>query len=300
MRCCLHSEWLLGHKYNSTLQNVKSKGEKIVFEYNAIYLFEEKVSVQSESSVFTNYRYYNEKFLEKRTAKFADVIVGVTREICEYYSSFNPGAPKFVLSNGINPERFGLKQNPGYDGKTIKFLFLSGGSTHYWHGLDRLLEGIRVYQGDKKIEITIAGPGYRDFEKYKNDLKNVSFHFYDSTDGEALSILFDKNHIGIGSMGLHRKNLKEASVLKVREYIVRGMPFMIGYDDTDLKDQPVFEPFFMKVKDDDSVIKFEDVARFADNILARENYIHEINRMGTPLIDYQPKIDRLVKILKSL
>jgi hypothetical protein len=42
---------------------IKARGKKIIFEYNAIYLYEEEVAMHERPSVFTKYRYYNELYL---------------------------------------------------------------------------------------------------------------------------------------------------------------------------------------------------------------------------------------------
>jgi hypothetical protein len=47
-----------------------------------------------------------------------------------------------------------------------------------------------------------------------------------------------KCSICIGTLALYRKNLEEASPLKVREYIASGYPVIIGYEDTAFSDLP--------------------------------------------------------------
>jgi hypothetical protein len=49
---------------------------------------------------------------------------------------------------------------------------------------------------------------------------------------DYLAIL-SRAHIGIGSLALHRKEMSEASTLKLREYLAVGLPSVIGYRDTD-------------------------------------------------------------------
>ncbi|WP_198264123.1 hypothetical protein [sulfur-oxidizing endosymbiont of Gigantopelta aegis] len=41
-------------------------------------------------------------------------------------------------------------------------------------------------------------------------------------------------NIAIGTLSLHKKNMKEASALKVREYVAYGLPVILGYIDSDL------------------------------------------------------------------
>ena len=46
--------------------------------------------------------------------------------------------------------------------------------------------------------------------------------------------------VALGTLALHRKGMSEAAPLKVREYLLRGIPVVIGYDDPDLADRPWF------------------------------------------------------------
>ena len=48
----------------------------------------------------------------------------------------------------------------------------------------------------------------------------------------------------VGSLGLHRIGLTEASTLKVREYWARGIPFLLSYEDTDHLETPEMSPFY--------------------------------------------------------
>ena len=50
--------------------------------------------------------------------------------------------------------------------------------------------------------------------------------------------------VGIGTLGLHRKSMDEASPLKVREYLAVGLPVLYGYRDPDADD---LQPFVLKV-----------------------------------------------------
>jgi hypothetical protein len=49
--------------------------------------------------------------------------------------------------------------------------------------------------------------------------------------------------LGLGTLALYRKGMREASPLKVREYLAYGLPTVIGYDDTDFLGA---EPWFLE------------------------------------------------------
>ena len=57
--------------------------------------------------------------------------------------------------------------------------------------------------------------------------------FYSQMIGNDLNTLFNSADIAISTLGAHRIGLKQLSPLKSREYCVRGIPFIIGYEDLD-------------------------------------------------------------------
>jgi len=281
------------------LKFLKSKKIKIIFEYNGHHYNDEVINFKSNPSVFTFYKYFNEKFFQKKVASCADLIVGVTDELTDYYSKFNPNAIKYTLSNGIDVSKFSHSNSMPYDGSYVNFLFLSG-SINYWHGLDRFLSGLKKYSGLTKINLTIAGPVHEEYKSYTYENKNINIVFLKSVEKNELDELFNSNHIGIGSLGLHRMGLKEASVLKVREYIARGLPFLLGYKDTDLIKSNSLNEFYFELPADESAIEINDVLRFSNKVLLLDDYKHNMRLIGIPLIDYQPKIDKLVSVMKQI
>jgi hypothetical protein len=56
--------------------------------------------------------------------------------------------------------------------------------------------------------------------------------------------LLARADVAIGSLGLYRAKLQEASTLKVREYLARGIPTILGYRDTDF---PEWAPFLLQI-----------------------------------------------------
>ena len=281
------------------LNLLRSKNIKIVFEFNGNHIKDEVINFKSNPSVFTFYKYINEKCFQKKIVSHADLIVGVTDELTDYYSKFNPQAMTHTLSNGVDVSRFVQRKTMPYDGTHINFLFLSG-SINYWHGLDRFLNGLKNYSGSIKINLTIAGPVHDEYSSYTYQNKNIIVVFLKSVEKNELDLLFNNNHIGIGSLALHRMGLIEASVLKVREYIARGLPFILGYNDTDLMNNNVLHEYYFKVPSDETPINIDDVLDFANRTLSIVDHEKIMRLKGTPLIDYQPKIDALVNVMKEM
>ena len=50
-----------------------------------------------------------------------------------------------------------------------------------------------------------------------------------------MAAIFFKADIGVGTLALHRKNMQEASPLKIAEYVFWGLPVITAYNDVNLK-----------------------------------------------------------------
>jgi hypothetical protein len=193
-----------------------------------------------------------------------------------------------------------LLQNPPLYNGTELNLFMLLGTGAPWHGVDRLLTGLSNYKGKLKINIDIIGY-YNESDLIaakKLGLENQVL-FIDPMIGEALTKKIDKYHISIGTLGLHRKNLKEATPLKVRESLMRGIPNIIAYDDTDFMEPSQITDFILKLPADDSPIDFNEIEKFADKILVRESYTALISNLAKPIIDFDVKALQMAEFIKQ-
>ena len=109
-----------------------------------------------------------------------------------------------------------------------------------WHGYDRMLYALAALKNKKlpcDISFTIVGDG-KALPFLKNlvdelELNNVRFtgHLI----GDALNKVFENMHVGVSSLGLYRIGLNEASELKTREYMARGLTVIASNDDLDFE-----------------------------------------------------------------
>lgn len=125
-----------------------------------------------------------------------------------------------------------------------------------WHGYDRLIHALAVLRQrypEKRFQFTIVGDGAEKpvLERLVVDLGlQESVIFTGLLTGAALDKAFEGQHLGVSSLGLYRKGLNEASDLKTREYMARGLCVLgVGRD-------PDFEAdssFRFVVPNDDSI-----------------------------------------------
>lgn len=139
-----------------------------------------------------------------------------------------------------------------------------------WHGYDRVLYALNEIKKEKlpyKVSFTIVGDG-EELENLKQLVKELNLEenvkFTGFLVGENLDKEFENKHIGVSSLGLYRKNLNEASDLKTREYLARGLSVITSGKDPDLEENLSFR---YRVRNDDSIDELVNYLRNIDNLV---------------------------------
>lgn len=165
--------------------------------------------------------------------------IALTPEILEYESArVKGGARALVYPNGIYTP--GVPVAGDQRSGCRKYLF-SGSLNVKWHGLDIVVE--RLLEADPAAELHIVGAAGDGFARQS---ERIIAHGYRSRDEIAdIAAYCDA---GLGSFALHRKGMREACTLKVREYLALGLPVVAGYPDSGL---PQDFPFYLTITGDE-------------------------------------------------
>ena len=228
-----------------------------------------------------------------------DGIIGVTDEITAYQlkRSGDDSIPHLTIGNGFAVQSVQIRQTPPHAGH-LHLLCVANVSR--WHGLDRLFRGLAACSETPKVTLHIAGDGAElpHLQKLAGDLgisDRVIFHGF--TTGKALDALFDQCHIAVGSLGIHRIGLKEASILKAREYCARGIPFIYGVPDPDF---PPDFPYILHLPADESPIDIEQVLAFAREVCADPDHPAKMRHYAEEHLDWSVKMKKLKDFLEAL
>ena len=181
---------------------------------------------KGRSSIFMRVDNYCRKYLHK----YYDRVVHFGEE----ESLLN--IPAISVTNGIDidaiKERSGLRLE-----NTIRLVAIA--KWFYWHGLDRVINGLAEYarlrEKKYKIDLTVVGEGPElNTIKALVEEKNLRdlVCFVGVQRGEELDRVFDHSDVGVGTLGIHRKNLKYNASLKHREFCARGLPFILSTTDS--------------------------------------------------------------------
>lgn len=148
-----------------------------------------------------------------------------------------------------------------------------------WHGFDRLINAIASTNKMNlpyKVSFTVVGDSghKKNLEELVGNLgleKQVIFT--GSLTGDELDQVFIDKHIGVSSLGLYRKSLNEASDLKTREYMARGMCVLGAGQDPDFSND---SPYRFLVSNDESIESIiTAICAFEDKILPSPNEVRE-------------------------
>ncbi len=280
------------------LRFVKKFGKKIFIEYNAIP--EREFKKNSVGSPRHTYRYYCEKIFSKSIIRYVKGIIGVTDEITNYQQKRQKRKLGYTLSNGIDVDKYPLKQYVDYNGSVLNMIILTG-YTSDKHGIDRILKSMSQYHGEIIINFYIVGMVGENDKLLSKELKlDKQVFFIDFSEKKEIDILFNQIHIGVGSMAFFREGLQEASPLKVRDFLSRGLPFFYGYEDTDLNANIDSNQYFLKFENNNSLIDMQKVVDFFEPILKDKTHIQKIREYALQTVDYQSKIQKFILFLKNI
>ncbi len=171
---------------------------------------------------FALYNRLTRGFLLRRLAG----LVAVSHELARAPAFGSFRKPTCVIANGIDLDN--ASPLPPPSNLTPRLAFI-GHPGYPWHGVDKLVRLARLIP-----EVQLDVIGYDSVPGTGPPPDNMHLHGYLSA-GEYLRIIAGAD-AAISSLGLHRIGLEEASPLKSRECLALGLPLVLAYIDTDLRD----------------------------------------------------------------
>lgn len=213
-----------------------------------------------------------------------DGLVSVTREIGlrESKRSWSTKIEPIVYPNGILMED--IKPLPDHRSTNIpEFLFVASNFSP-WHGLDLLVEEIKK----SKLEfiVHLVGKVPSSDANYLEQDKRCVLH--GTLTYEAIKKLMSKAWVGLSSFAHFRLGMKEASTLKVREYLLNGVPVYANYREH----FPTTMIFYKEGK-----CNLEQMIHFAHEM--RKYNREDVINASTPLIDKKNLLKNLYLSLKT-
>ena len=120
-------------------------------------------------------------------------------------------------------------------------------------------------------------------------MENVIFH--GGVYGEELDHLINGMDLGISSLGLYRIGLELGTVMKGREYMARGLPFVYaGEDPTIEKDHP----HALQVPNSDVPIDMEEVIAFAKRVRTEDDAAQRMREYARRHMSWEMEFERIL------
>jgi len=180
------------------------------------------------------------------------------------------GIPTIPTQNGINLQSVSVKkQLQRHDGIDICMI----ADFEYWHGVDRLLQGLIDYyenEGKEDIRIHLVGgiSSSNEIQKCRkfasNDLIKNRVFFYGNLVGTELDHIYDICHVAVASLGRHRTGTIISSEIKTREYMGKGIPFIYSTEIDVFREAHVDFAYQLSINDDP--VNMDEVTGFYHNL----------------------------------
>lgn len=208
------------------------------------------------------------------------------------------GAKCIQLDNGVDLDE--NKKVNKEESDVLRLIIVANISE--WHGIDRLIEGIRIYKenkGQRKILFKIIGDTEL-AEEYKMLVKKYkltnTIMFLGSLEGEKLNNEFKTADLAVSSLGLHRMGIQKGSTLKTKEYCARGIPFILSY-----KEEKINEDcnFALKLPSDDSPIDINKVISFYDQIKDDTDLPEKMNKFACDNYSWLKQMEKITDFLEK-
>lgn len=169
-----------------------------------------------------------ETFFGKLTLKSSNGIVAVTDEILRYEKN-RAGIrrqPGYVYPNGIYYPEEGAGYGRDARGGVPEILFIASYFAR-WHGLDLLLDSVARSGSDFILHLV----GTLSPEDRAKAVRDERIRLHGVLSNPRIEELSDRCWIGLSSFALGRKGMEQACTLKVREYLLNGLPVYANYLD---------------------------------------------------------------------
>jgi len=175
-------------------------------------------------------KYYLLKISNILKFKKINGVVSVSEEINKYYKKNFKKINNIVIANGIDLKNYNFYKSDidnNNNNNKVEVVFI-GTNNQKWHGVEKIL-----YIAEKKSEWDFNIIGFQKSDFNSTIPSNV--HLYGFLSKNEYVKIISKCNVAISTISLYKKNMNEASPLKSREYLAFGLPTIIGYYDTDLK-----------------------------------------------------------------
>lgn len=213
------------------------------------------------------------------------------------------GVETIRTMNGVNVESISpVNSELAYDEAGIHLLAVATLVPH--HGYERIIEGLHNYYqngGQRKIVFHIVGDGpekrYYEGLIDRYNLKN-NVLLLGAMYGTDLDEMYNIADAGIAAFGSYKEGVDKLCTIKVREYIAKGIPVILGCEDN-LFDGEVAK-YGLVYKNEPGAIDIERMVDYLDNLYegkTKEELISSIRDIAYKTVDNEVTLNPVVEYI---
>ncbi|MEC5317851.1 glycosyltransferase [Brenneria populi subsp. brevivirga] len=168
------------------------------------------------------------------------------------------------ISNGIDINNIKIIKEK--EKTSAEFVIVGVANLEFWHGYDRIIDGIKNYSGDRNVRFDIVGYAQPEFNRLKDIVSKYrldnSVVFHGRKAGEDLDMILKNADLCVDAVGRHRSGNNTNSSIKSKEYTARGLPFVKSHIDYSFDD----ENFILQVAANDTPIDINELIKWRENL----------------------------------
>lgn len=208
-----------------------------------------------------------EAILGRLSIRRAAGVIGVTPELSAYECA-RAGQPEKYTHTYPNGVIYNGRTMADRRGEIPALLFVA---SHFyeWHGLDLLLNTLERSQAEFRLHIV----GVVFDADLRRCQKNPCIILHGTLGAEEISSLAELCWVGLTSFALDRKDMQQACTLKVREYLMLGLPVYSGHQDVFDADFPFYRQGLVDIA---AILEYAQTVRVASRA--------EVSQQAEPFI----------------
>lgn len=203
-----------------------------------------------------------------------------------------------TIDTGIDVYKYNKHLYIGDAGK-IEMISVSNEATY--HGLDRLIRGLKAYSlsvNQPYIGLHLVGNISNETKQLIRDLKLQDIiHLYGYRSGADLESIYSKCNVGVGPLAPHRIGGKEGTGIKTKEYFAIGIPYFFAGKELLVPDN---FPYVFNVTDDETPINIEEIVQWFNRI-KNDRYIQDnMRQFALDNYSWEKMFSKAIKQCKTI
>lgn len=208
------------------------------------------------------------------------------------------------INNGMNALNADELPVRNFTPKNGEYHLLALGHMREYHGIRRIVEGMHQYYengGSADVILHVVGLDAdgclaRVAEQAKSCGLEDKIRLEGFQTGEALDRICDQCCVAFCALAYYIKGGIVGNELKTREYMSRGIPFVMAVPDASV---PENARYVLRVENDASAINISEIIDFSDRVSADPAVIEEMRQYALKNMTWIPQLEKVLRAVDA-